>query len=119
MHDEKDLLNLLSNKKVLYAEDEDGIQKNFPEEFRTKETADLFLQLIIEVLKENGRAAVVLPDGTLFGEGVKTKIKKLLLDTCNLHTVVRLPNSVFAPYTGIKTNILFFEKANDTIVQAC
>jgi len=90
--------------------EEDGIETNFPAELRTRETADLFLQLIIEVLKTKGRAAVVLPDGTLFGEGVKTKIKKLLLDECNLHTIVRLPNSVFAPYTGIKTNILFFEK---------
>lgn len=94
--------------------EEDGIEKNFPAEMQTRETADLFLQLIIEVLKDGGRAAVVLPDGTLFGEGVKTKIKKLLLDTCNLHTVVRLPNSVFAPYTGIKTNILFFEKGTPT-----
>lgn len=100
--------------------EEDGIEKNFPSEMQTRETADLFLQLIIEVLKgssegkDSGRAAVVLPDGTLFGEGVKTKIKKLLLDTCNLHTVVRLPNSVFAPYTGIKTNILFFEKGAPT-----
>ncbi|RYD69105.1 MAG: SAM-dependent DNA methyltransferase, partial [Sphingobacteriales bacterium] len=94
--------------------EEDGIEKNFPSEMQTRETADLFLQLIIEVLKDNGRAAVVLPDGTLFGEGVKTKIKKLLLDTCNLHTVVRLPNSVFAPYTGIKTNIFFFEKGTPT-----
>lgn len=94
--------------------EEDGIEKNFPSEMQTRETADLFLQLIIEVLKDGGRAAVVLPDGTLFGEGVKTKIKKLLLDSCNLHTVVRLPNSVFAPYTGIKTNILFFEKGTPT-----
>ena len=94
--------------------EEDGIEKNFPSEFRTRETADLFLQLIIEVLKDKGRAAVVLPDGTLFGEGVKTKIKKLLLDECNLHTIVRLPNSVFAPYTNIKTNILFFEKGTAT-----
>lgn len=94
--------------------EEDGIEKNFPAETQTRETADLFLQLIIEVLKDGGRAAVVLPDGTLFGEGVKTKIKKLLLDTCNLHTLVRLPNSVFAPYTGIKTNILFFEKGMPT-----
>jgi type I restriction enzyme M protein len=74
----------------------------------------LFLQLIVEVLNEKGRAAVVLPDGTLFGEGVKTKIKKLLLEECNLHTLVRLPNSVFAPYTSIKTNILFFEKGEPT-----
>ena len=94
--------------------EEDGIEKNFPTEYRTKETADLFLQLIIEVLKDKGRAVVVLPDGTLFGEGVKTKIKKLLLDECNLHTIVRLPKSVFAPYTSIKTNILFFEKGTPT-----
>lgn len=94
--------------------EEDGIEKNFPAELQTRETADLFLQLIIEVLKEKGRAAVVLPDGTLFGEGVKTKLKKLLLEECNLHTLVRLPNSVFAPYTSIKTNILFFEKGEPT-----
>ncbi|WP_299664358.1 N-6 DNA methylase [uncultured Psychromonas sp.] len=100
--------------------EEDGIEKNFPSEFQTRETADLFLQLIIEVLasptsgKDGGRAAVVLPDGTLFGEGVKTKIKKLLTEECNLHTIVRLPNGVFNPYTGIKTNILFFTKGVPT-----
>ena len=94
--------------------EEDGIEKNFPSDLQTKETADLFLQYIIEMLKNGGRAAVVLPDGTLFGEGVKTKIKKLLLEECNLHTLVRLPNSVFAPYTSIKTNILFFEKGTPT-----
>jgi type I restriction enzyme M protein len=94
--------------------EEDGIEKNFPSELQTKETADLFLQYIIEMLKDGGRAAVVLPDGTLFGEGVKTKIKKLLLDEGNLHTLIRLPNSVFAPYTSIKTNILFFEKGTPT-----
>jgi type I restriction enzyme M protein len=94
--------------------EEDGIEKNFPSELQTKETADLFLQYIVEMLKDVGRAAVVLPDGTLFGEGVKTKIKKLLLDECNLHTLIRLPNSVFAPYTSIKTNILFFEKGTPT-----
>lgn len=94
--------------------EEDGIEKNFPTETRTRETADLFLQLIVEVLKNDGRAAVVLPDGTLFGEGVKTKIKKLLTEECNLHTIVRLPNGVFAPYTSIKTNILFFTKGKPT-----
>ena len=94
--------------------EEDGVEKNFPSELQTKETADLFLQYIIEILKVGGRAAVVLPDGTLFGEGVKTKIKKLLLNECNLHTLIRLPNSVFAPYTSIKTNILFFEKGTPT-----
>jgi len=100
--------------------EEDGIEKNFPSDMQTRETADLFLQLIIEVLKEpsagknGGRAAVVLPDGTLFGEGVKTKIKKMLTEECNLHTIIRLPNGVFAPYTGIKTNILFFTKGTPT-----
>ncbi|HBY86609.1 MAG TPA: restriction endonuclease subunit M [Colwellia sp.] len=94
--------------------EEDGIEKNFPTETRTRETADLFLQLIVEVLKDGGRAAVVLPDGTLFGEGVKTKIKKLLTEECNLHTILRLPNGVFNPYTGIKTNILFFTKGKPT-----
>ncbi|MBB1426370.1 N-6 DNA methylase [Shewanella sp. SG44-2] len=94
--------------------EEDGIEKNFPSEFQTRETADLFLQLIIEVLATKGRAAVVLPDGTLFGEGVKTKIKKMLMDECNLHTIVRLPNGVFNPYTSIKTNILFFTKGIPT-----
>ncbi|MUK65240.1 N-6 DNA methylase [Aliivibrio fischeri] len=100
--------------------EEDGIEKNFPSEMQTRETADLFLQLIIEVLaapvngKQGGRAAVVLPDGTLFGEGVKTKIKKMLTEECNLHTIVRLPNGVFNPYTGIKTNILFFTKGTPT-----
>jgi len=94
--------------------EEDGIELNFPAATRTRETADLFLQLIVHILEANGRAAIVLPDGTLFGEGVKTKIKEKLLDECNLHTIVRLPNSVFAPYTSIKTNILFFEKGAPT-----
>tara|TARA_R110001583_G_scaffold110248_1_gene259200 strand:+ start:2730 stop:4217 length:1488 start_codon:yes stop_codon:yes gene_type:complete len=94
--------------------EEDGIEKNFPSDMQTRETADLFLQLIIEVLNDKGRAAVVLPDGTLFGEGVKTKIKKMLTEECNLHTIVRLPNGVFNPYTGIKTNILFFTKGQPT-----
>jgi len=94
--------------------EEDGIELNFPAATRTRETADLFLQLIVHILEANGRAAIVLPDGTLFGEGVKTKIKEKLLDECNLHTIVRLPNSVFAPYTSIKTNILFFEKGTPT-----
>ena len=94
--------------------EEDGIEQNFPREFRTRETADLFLLLIVELLKPGGRAAVVLPDGTLFGEGVKTRLKERLLTECELHTIVRLPNGVFAPYTGIKTNVLFFEKGRPT-----
>jgi type I restriction enzyme M protein len=70
--------------------------------------------LIIRLLKPSGRAAVVLPDGTLFGEGVKTRLKEHLLEECNLHTVVRLPNSVFKPYASIGTNLLFFEKGSPT-----
>jgi type I restriction enzyme M protein len=70
--------------------------------------------LIMQILKAGGRAALVLPDGFLFGEGIKTRIKEKLLDECNLHTIVRLPNGVFAPYTGIKTNLLFFSKGAPT-----
>lgn len=94
--------------------EEDGIEMNFPSEFRTRETADLFLVLVMELLKDGGRAAVVLPDGTLFGEGIKTRIKEKLLRECNLHTIVRLPKGVFAPYTSIKTNVLFFTKGEPT-----
>ncbi len=94
--------------------EEDGIEDNFPATFRTRETADLFLVLIANLLKEGGRGAIVLPDGTLFGEGVKTRIKEKLLQDCNLHTIVRLPNGVFNPYTGIKTNLLFFTKGEPT-----
>ena len=94
--------------------EEDGIENNFPTSYRTRETADLFLFLIVEMLKDKGRAAVVLPDGTLFGEGIKTRLKEKLLEECNLHTIVRLPNGVFNPYTGIKTNLLFFEKGTPT-----
>ena len=94
--------------------EEDGIETNFPVAFRTRETADLFLVLIMHLLNEGGRAALVLPDGFLFGEGIKTRIKEKLLADCNLHTIVRLPSGVFSPYTGIKTNLLFFSKGSPT-----
>lgn len=94
--------------------EENGIESNFPKEFQTRETADLFMVLIIRLLKDGGRAAVVLPDGFLFGEGMKTRLKEKLLTECNLHTIVRLPNGVFSPYTGIKTNLLFFTKGKPT-----
>ncbi len=94
--------------------EEDGIETNFPATFRTRETADLFLVLIMNLLVNGGRDALVLPDGTLFGEGIKTRIKEKLLTECNLHTIVRLPGSVFAPYTSIKTNLLFFTKGEPT-----
>lgn len=90
--------------------EEDTVLSNFPQQFQTKETADLFMTLIMYRLSDNGRAGVVLPDGFLFGEGVKTRIKEKLLNEFNLHTIVRLPQGVFAPYTDINTNILFFDK---------
>ncbi|MCB9009932.1 MAG: SAM-dependent DNA methyltransferase [Ardenticatenaceae bacterium] len=94
--------------------EEPGVESGFPATFRTKETADLFLVLVMHLLKQGGQAAIVLPDGFLFGEGVKTRIKEKLLAECNLHTIVRLPNGVFAPYTGINTNLLFFRKGERT-----
>jgi type I restriction enzyme M protein len=94
--------------------EEDGIERGFPTEFQTRETADLFLVLVMELLKDGGRAAIVLPDGTLFGEGIKSRIKQKLLRDCNLHTIVRLPNGVFSPYTSIRTNVLFFTKGEPT-----
>ena len=94
--------------------EEPGIESNFPKHFQTRETADLFLALIIRLLKPGGRAAVVLPDGSLFGEGVKTRLREQLMEQCNLHTIVRLPNSVFRPYASIGTNLFFFEKGGPT-----
>ena len=94
--------------------EEDGIESNFPKRYQTRETADLFMALIMHLLKPGGRSAVVLPDGFLFGEGTKTTLKRELLETFNLHTIVRLPKGVFSPYTSINTNILFFEKGEST-----
>ena len=91
--------------------EKNDIKSHFPADLRSSETADLFMSVIIYRLKENGRAAVILPDGFLFGtDSVKVNIKKKLLKEFNLHTIVRMPGSVFAPYTSITTNILFFEK---------
>lgn len=92
----------------------DGVQTNFPLNYRTTESADLFLLLMIRYLKEGGRAAIVLPDGSLTGDGVKQRIREHFLETCNLHTIVRLPNSVFQPYASVATNLLFFEKGEPT-----
>ncbi len=89
-------------------------EENFPLNFRTKESADLFLVLMMHLLKEGGRAAIVLPDGSLTGEGVKQRIRERWLTECNLHTIVRLPNSVFSPYATVATNLLFFEKGKPT-----
>ena len=92
----------------------DGVQTNFPLNFRTTESADLFLLLMIRYLKEGGRSAIVLPDGSLTGDGVKARIRAHWLETCNLHTIVRLPNSVFQPYASVATNLLFFTKGQPT-----
>lgn len=109
-----DLVQVILTNPPFGGMEEDGIEGRFPAAYRTRETADLFLVLIIQLLEDKGRAAIVLPDGTLFGEGVKTRIKERLLEQCNLHTIVRLPNGVFNPYTGIKTNLLFFTKGEPT-----
>lgn len=89
-------------------------ENNFPQTYRTKESADLFLILIIHLLKDGGRSAIVLPDGSLTGDGVKQRIRQKLLEDCNLHTIVRLPNSVFQPYASVATNLLFFTKGEPT-----
>ncbi len=109
-----DRVDIVLTNPPFGGKEEDGIESNFPKHFRTRETADLFLALLIRILKHGGRAAVVLPDGSLFGEGVKTRLKEELIKECNLHTIVRLPNSVFSPYASIGTNLFFFEKGEPT-----
>ena len=89
-------------------------ENNFPQNFRTKESADLFLILMIHLLKQGGRAGIVLPDGSLTGDGVKQRVRQKLLEDCNLHTIIRLPNSVFQPYATVATNLLFFTKGEPT-----
>ena len=112
---EKDKYDVIAMNPPFGGVEEDGILINFPAEFRTSETADLFMTLIMFRLKEGGRAGVILPDGFLFGDdNAKIAIKKKLLSEFNLHTIVRLPNGVFAPYTSIATNILFFDKTKPT-----
>lgn len=91
-----------------------GNESNFPQTYRTKESADLFLILMIHLLKNGGRAGIVLPDGSLTGDGVKQRVRQRLLEECNLHTIIRLPNSVFKPYATVATNLLFFDKGKPT-----
>jgi len=118
---EKDRVDVILTNPPFGGEEEKGIQANFPEDKKTSETALLFLQLIMRRLHRlakagfpPARAAVVVPNGTLFGEGVSARIKEELLKEFNLHTIVRLPNGVFAPYTPIATNILFFDRSGPT-----
>ena len=91
----------------------DGVETNFPATFRTKESADLFVVLMMQLLKANGRAAIVLPDGSITGDGIKARIREKLLTEFNLHTIIRLPQTTFFPAT-VSTNLLFFEKGTPT-----
>jgi len=111
----KDRVDIVITNPPFGGMEEDGIENNFPKKFKTRSTADLFLALIMHLLKhDTGRAAIILPDGFLFGEGVSINIKKELLNEFNLHTIIRMPRGVFSPYTSINTNILFFEKGEKT-----
>ncbi len=109
-----DRVDIVLTNPPFGGEEEKAIQANFPEGTRTAETAWLFLQLVQRMLERGGRCAIVVPNGVLFGGGVGEKIKERLLTDCNLHTILRLPQGVFAPYTTIPTNILFFEKTGRT-----
>lgn len=111
---QKDRVDVILANPPFGASVSDGVETNFPQNYRTTESADLFLVLMIRYLKENGRAAIVLPDGSLTGDGVKQRIRQHFLESCNLHTIVRLPNSVFQPYASVATNLLFFEKGKPT-----
>jgi type I restriction enzyme M protein len=112
---EKDKFDLIAMNPPFGGTEEKSVQINFPAEFRTSETADLFMTLIMYRLKQDGRAGVILPDGFLFGDdNSKIAIKEKLLKEFNLHTIVRIPSGAFAPYTSISTNLLFFDKTNPT-----
>ena len=111
---DKDKVDIVVTNPPFGGAEEEGIENNFPAEFKARETADLFLVLIMKLLRDGGKCGLVLPDGFLFGEGIKTRIKEKLLSEFNLHTIVRLPNGVFSPYTGIRTNLLFFDKDKPT-----
>ncbi|MBH0177564.1 MAG: SAM-dependent DNA methyltransferase [Nitrospira sp.] len=114
---DKDRVDIILTNPPFGAEEERGVLSNFPEDKQTSETALLFLQLIMRKLRrlpKPGRAGVVVPNGTLFGDGVCARIKEELLKDFNLHTIVRLPNGVFAPYTSIPTNLVFFNRSGPT-----
>ena len=115
---EKDAFDVILMNPPYGGSEKEDIKQNFPSDIRSSETADLFMAVIMQRLKKDGRAAVIVPDGFLFGkEAAKVNLKKKLLSSFNLHTIIRLPSSVFAPYTPITTNILFFnneEPSNET-----
>lgn len=112
---EKDRFDIILMNPPYGGNEKDSVKINFPTELRSSETADLFMSVIMYRLKNLGRAAVILPDGFMFGnDNAKSAIKAKLLDEFNLHTIIRLPHSVFAPYTSITTNILLFDKTGET-----
>src|SRR5438094_613969 len=117
---DKDRVDVIMTNPPFGGEEERGILANFPEDKRTAETALLFLQLIMRKLRrpvggsKGGRCGMVVPNEVLFGDGICARIKKELLEEFHLHTIVRLPNGVFAPYTGIPTNLLFFDRSGPT-----
>jgi type I restriction enzyme M protein len=111
---EKDRVNVILANPPFGGIVANNNENNFPTNFRTKESADLFLILMIHLLKQGGRAGIVLPDGSLTGDGIKQRVRQKLLDECNLHTIIRLPNSVFQPYATVATNLLFFDKGQPT-----
>lgn len=107
---EKDCFDVILMNPPYGGSEKDDIKQHFPTDLKSSETADLFLAVIMYRLKKEGRAAVIIPDGFLFGnDNAKSNIKRKLLTDFNLHTVIRMPQSVFAPYTSITTNILFFD----------
>ena len=110
----KDRVDVILANPPFGASVSDGVETNYPAQFRTTESADLFLLLMMRYLKDGGRAAIVLPDGSLTGDGVKQRIREEFLKQCNVHTIVRLPNSVFQPYASVATNLLFFTKGEPT-----
>lgn len=113
-YDEKDKFDIIIMNPPYGGTEKKEVQNNFPTELRSSETADLFMIEIMYRLKKNGKVGVIIPDGLLNGMGNKTKIREKLLTDFNLHTIVRLPNSVFKPYATVATNILFFENNGAT-----
>jgi len=114
-YEDRDKFDIILMNPPYGGTEKKSVQQNFPTELRNSETADLFMVEILYGLKENGRVGIVLPDGFLFGtDNTKVAIKKKLMDECNLHTIIRLPGSIFAPYTSIATNLLFFDKTGPT-----
>lgn len=114
-YDDNDKFDVILMNPPYGGTEKKSVQQNFPTELRDSETADLFMVEILYRLKENGKVGIVLPDGFLFGEdNTKVAIKKKLMEECNLHTIIRLPGSIFAPYTAIATNLLFFDKTGPT-----